>query len=171
MRKIPTGIFAMGGNSKEAKIDEKPVHKVKIKAFFMSETEISFAQYYAYCDAHKDKKVRCPEIPEWADLSHPVVNINKDEAMAFVRWLSIQTGKKYRLPTESEWEYAARGGSQSKFWWGEGKPYFKQAQAANLADTSLAAKTFQQEYLKHYDDKFAYSSPIGSFQANSLGLH
>ncbi len=113
--KNPKMIFVEGGTFKMGSIDgendEKPVHEVTVKDFYISETEITVGQYYEFCTETGWTK---PEIPMWGDNKNlPVVNVSWKDAGAYALWLSRKTGKKYRLPTEVEWEYAARGGKKT----------------------------------------------------------
>jgi formylglycine-generating enzyme required for sulfatase activity len=105
---VPAGSFQMGGDQRT----EGPAHEVVFaEAIAMSVYEISFADFDAYCAA---ASVRCPENP-WGAADYPVVLVSWDEAVAYTEWLSAQTGRRYRLPTEAEWEYAARAGTQSPY--------------------------------------------------------
>ena len=89
----------------------------------------------------------------WGRGSRPVINVSWDDAKAFVAWISQKTGKKYRLPTEAEWEYAARAGTTSPFWWGPAAG----ADHANCED--CGAKPLRQ------------STPTGTFRPNGFGLY
>lgn len=109
---IPPGKFAMGGK----RPDEQPVHNVVIsKPFAMSVHEITFGEYQQYC---KDTHKTCPTQP-WAGADYPVVNVSWSDANAYTDWLSAKTGQRYRLPSESEWEYAARGGTKTIYPFGD----------------------------------------------------
>lgn len=106
---IPSGDFTMGSSLGGS--DEQPEHEVKIRDFYMSKTEITVAQYRNYCTATGTA------MPEkgivWVD-NHPMTFVSWHEAVNYCKWLSNFTGEKYRLPTEAEWEYAAKGGDKSK---------------------------------------------------------
>jgi len=115
MIKLPGGRYRMGGASAIIGPDETPRHDVTVPAFMVSVYEITFAEYYQFAQATGRKK---PPSNGLDIKSHPVVDVSWDDALAYTRWLSKQTGKRYRLLSEAEWEYAARGGTTTSFWWG-----------------------------------------------------
>jgi formylglycine-generating enzyme required for sulfatase activity len=146
---VPEGEFKMGSGDS---INEKPEHRVVIaNPFAIGRREITFAEWDA-CFAAGGCKYE-PNDRGWGRGNRPVINISWDDAKAFVAWLSQKTGKKYRLPTEAEWEYAARAGTTSPFWWGPtpGPDH------ANCED--CGSKPLQQ------------TMPTGSFRPNSFGLY
>lgn len=102
--------------------------------------------------------------------AHPVVNITWHDAQALARWLSQQEGRSYRLPTEAEWEYACRAGSQTQFHSGDAPASL--AAVANLFDQDAAVNwpRWQAQALP-YADGFAFTAPVAQFAANALGLH
>ncbi|RLJ22047.1 hypothetical protein DJ031_01675 [bacterium endosymbiont of Escarpia laminata] len=106
---LPGGLFAMGSSDKT---QEEPVHQVNIAyPFTISTHEVSYREYARFCRAVTGE---CPEQP-WNRDDLSVVNISWDDAKRYTVWLSKQTGKGYRLPTEAEWEYAARAGSTGPY--------------------------------------------------------
>ncbi len=111
---IEGGAFIMGdlyGTDRFA----KPVHKVNVSGFFMGRHEVTFAQYDKFSEAtNRDK----PDDEGWGRGNRPVINVSWLDAVAFTEWLSQKTGRTFRLPSEAEWEYAARGGKSTHFWWG-----------------------------------------------------
>jgi len=114
--KIPGGEGTIGGKNFRSFRNEEPIKKVKIAYdYYLSETEITFEQFDIYCKA---TKTRCPSDRDWGRGKHPVTRVSWDNAVAYTKWLSEQSGYTYRLPSEAEWEYAARAGKSSKFWWG-----------------------------------------------------
>jgi formylglycine-generating enzyme required for sulfatase activity len=103
---------------------------------------------------------------------HPVVNVSWNDAVKFCEWLSKKEGKRYELPTETEWEYACRAGTTTRFWTGDDLASLKGA--ANLADPSLQAKRppdYKGLPNTPWDDGFAFTAPVGSFKANPWGLY
>jgi formylglycine-generating enzyme required for sulfatase activity len=111
---VPAGEFSMGSTET---VYERPEHKVKIATpFAIGRREVTFEEWDA-CFAAAGCKHR-PDDQGWGRGNRPVIDVSWDDAKAFVTWLSQKTGKKYRLPSEAEWEYAARAGTNSSFWWG-----------------------------------------------------
>jgi len=112
MVKVAGGTFNMGDEKGLGEPDERPVHSVTLKNFSIAKTEVTVLQWRTYCKAMQHEM---PDTPEWGwKDEHPVVSVTWEEAVAFCKWLSDKTAKTYRLPTEAEWEYAARGGKLSK---------------------------------------------------------
>ncbi|MDM8568967.1 formylglycine-generating enzyme family protein [Thiotrichales bacterium HSG1] len=113
---LPGGEFMMGDIQGNGKINEQPVHLMSVDSFAMGRYEVTFAQYDRFIEAFEKDK---PDDGGWGRGVRPVINISWYDAYAYAHWLSDQTGHKYRLPTEAEWEYAARAGSISQYWWGD----------------------------------------------------
>ena len=152
---IPAGSYRMGCVSgRECYNDEKPVHRVRIgQSFAMSKHEVTFAQWDACvlvggCGGHR------PNDEEWGRGDRPVVNVSWDDAQSYVQWLSEQTGHAYRLPTEAEWEYAARAGTTTAYSWGNDV-------GRNLANCDGCGSQWDNDR----------TAPVGSFPANPWGLH
>jgi formylglycine-generating enzyme required for sulfatase activity/class 3 adenylate cyclase len=145
MTPIPGGTFAMGSDDDPS---EKPIHHVTIKPFAISKFPVTVREWNA-CVAAKS----CTYIPTGKDDA-PVANVSWTDAQQFVEWLSKVTQKPFRLPSEAEWEYAARGGTRTKFWWGDQL----QADMANCKGCNQTYDTSQP--LK-----------VGSFKPNPLGLY
>ena len=118
---IPAGEFWMG--SDQISDDERPVHRVRVEAFAISRYPVTNAQYAVFVQATGQKPPRHWEggqVPPHL-ANHPVVNVTWDGAVAYCRWLSQETGQAYRLPSEAEWERAARGAADQREWpWGDG---------------------------------------------------
>ncbi|MGX5735007.1 SUMF1/EgtB/PvdO family nonheme iron enzyme [Bosea thiooxidans] len=112
---IPAGSFQMGSN--ELYEFEKPVHPVTVRAFYLGTHEVTYEEWDLCVD-----QGGCSYRPDDRGLGRgkrPVADIHWNDANAYLAWLSARTGKRYRLPTESEWEYAARAGTTSIYPWGE----------------------------------------------------
>ncbi len=112
---VPSGTFRMGGASSIVSADEVPRHNVTIRSFAVGVYEVTFAEYNRFAAASGRKK---PDNSGWDVKNHPVIDVSWDDALAYTKWLSKQTGKRYRLLSESEWEYVARAGTTTPFWWG-----------------------------------------------------
>jgi len=126
---VPAGTFMMGSDSKDALAREKPAHVVELDAFFISKFEVTNREWRKFRDdpGYDDPKfwpngrvVPRDQVPYWTmpnnhgggtpdSDDYPVIGVNWDSATAYCAWLSAKTGKRYRLPTEAEWEKAARG--------------------------------------------------------------
>ena len=147
---VPAGSFTMGSNASDPA--EKPPHQVAIaQPFAIGRYEVTVEQWNACADAGG-----CQRIPTVADSAKnaPVRDVSWDDAQQYVAWLSKTTGKSYRLPTEAEWEYAARGGSATTYWWGD------QMRKGN-ANCKDCGDPWSQDA----------PAPVGSFAANPYGLH
>ncbi len=100
---------------------------------------------------------------------HPVVCVSWNDALAYTEWLSILTGEKYRLPYVEEWEYAANGGLQRKFYYGD--DHNKVCKYINHADLNFLSIFNEHAIVSHCDDGYAETSPVGSYHKNKHGLY
>ena len=150
MVQVPAGTFRMGDASGMISADETPRHEVTVSTFAMSVHEITFAEYDKFAAATGRKK---PSSNGLDRKTYPVSNVSWDDALAYVNWLSKETGNKYRLASEAEWEYAARGGTRTSFWWGTRKG----SGNAHCFDCGTNLNINQP-------------TTIGSFKANPFGL-
>jgi formylglycine-generating enzyme required for sulfatase activity len=114
MVSISAGKFKMG--STDGNLDEQPVREVTISAFRLGRYEVTNAEYKAFLEA-TGREVP-DEVSDPAKAKHPVVYVSWNDAVAYCKWLSEKTGRRFRLPTEAEWEYAARGTEGRKYPWG-----------------------------------------------------
>jgi len=107
--------FTMGSGSTSPRFEERPQHRVDLPRFAISKYEVTFAQYDRFVQATGRAR---PADEGWGRGKRPVINVSWQDAVAYTQWLSAQTGAHYRLPTEAEWEFAARSGGKKRFWWG-----------------------------------------------------
>ena len=155
---IAAGEFTMGSPPSELYRGAEAQHRVTIPAFALGKYEVTFAQWDACvsdggCGGHK------PDDQGWGRETRPVIGVSWDDAKAYVAWLSRKTGKQYRLPSEAEWEYAARGGTTTPFSFGD-KITTAQANYDSSGGATVAPEANRQKTL-----------PVGSFPANVFDLH
>lgn len=155
---IPTGSFMMGSN--DGYSSEKPVHRVEISYWLaVGKYEVTFEEWDACVAAggcsHK------PDDENWGHGRRPVMNVSWNDAQEYVRWLSQKTGQRYRLLSESEWEYAARAGSRTRYSWGDAASH----EYANYGKDECCGG------LASGRDQWVHTAPVGSFVANAFGLH
>jgi len=164
---IPAGYFRMGDIQGGGSSDEQPVHSVYVNKFAMGKFEVTVGEYMGFVKATNSNH------PEWLEEdssynintgsddyykkfgsaltneNHPIIGVSWYNTVAYTEWLSNQTGKEYRLPTEAEWEYAARAGTETKYWWG------------NDIDKSKA----------NYNRNLGKTYPVGNYKPNPFGLY
>ena len=152
---VPAGRFYMGCPAEDYRCwrTEKPVRRVRVAAFAMSRHEATFAEWDA-CVAAKGCRGYLPPDETWGRGARPVVNVSWEDALTYVAWLSEETGSAYRLPTEAEWEYAARAGSGAAYSWGDSVGVNR----ANCDDCG-----------SRWDDR--RTAPAASFAPNAFGLY
>jgi formylglycine-generating enzyme required for sulfatase activity len=138
------GSFSMGSDDDPS---ERPIHRVTIKPFSLGKFPVTVREWNE-CAAAK----ACPFTSKAKDDA-PVTDVSWNDAKKYVTWLVQATGKPYRLPTEGEWEYAARGGTQTKYWWGD------QFRTGMLNCRGCFDVTVEQP------------ATVGTFKANPFGLH
>lgn len=164
---VPPGCFGMGSpeNEKDRSANEVP-HRVCLKGFWMGQFEVTNEQYRRF-DANHDSggydthDLNAPE--------QPVVRVKWQEAAAYADWLSEKTTLRFRLPTEAEWEYAARAGKTISRDWGEDPN--RACDYANIYDAT-AKKALQFNWANYpCDDGQAVAAPVGKYKANAFGLH
>ena len=149
---IPGGSFRMGCVSgQNCDEDEHPVHTVRVESFELSKYEVTFEEYDRFTAATG----RNPAGDSgWGRGRRPVIRVSWEDAVAYVRWLSGQTGERYRLPSEAEWEYAARAGSVTAYSWGN-------EIGRNRANCDGCGSQWDNRQ----------TAPVGSFGPNGWGLH
>jgi len=185
---IPGGTFAMG--NADGQDMEKPVHEVEVDAFYMDSHEVTLEEFGQFVDrtnyvtdAEKNDGSIIWTGDTWEkteginwrfdaagnphteeEKNQPVTHLSWNDANAYAKWV----GK--RLPTEAEWEYAARGGEKGyKFAWGN-DPLGEDV-VANVSDENFVKVVTTWPYTEGYDDGFTFGAPVGSFPPNSFGLH
>jgi formylglycine-generating enzyme required for sulfatase activity len=159
---IPAGKFRMGDIQRTGYNNEQPLHEVSMERFAIGRYPVTVYEFKQFVNAtgYKTEAEKGHETDvlkglNWRNPSfsqtdnHPVVCVTWNDALAYIEWLSEQTRQKYRLPTEAEWEYAARAGTETKYWWG------------NDIDESKA----------NYSWNLTKTSPVGSYAANKFGLY
>jgi formylglycine-generating enzyme required for sulfatase activity len=191
---IPSGEFEMGSTGAEKeRFDNELQHRVRIsKPFLLGATPVTVAQFAEFVKA--TNYVTAAEKEGWAygawnvkenkwdkldgaswrkpgfeqRPDHPVVSVNWHDAVAFCKWLSEKEGKTYRLPTESEWEYACRAGTTTAYFWGDnpddGREFLNGTDQTGKAVFNLFPPF-------NFDDGYLHTSPVAKFKANPWGLH
>jgi formylglycine-generating enzyme required for sulfatase activity len=155
---VPAGRYLLGDHSGHGNHNERPLTPIEIsRPFAIGRYEVSFADWQQYADA---TSTPMPDNEGWGlSAQRPVINVSWHQAQAYSQWLSKVTGQRYRLPTEAEWEYAARAGSDSHYWWGE---------QLDSPDTQPRAHCRGCATSRLIQNK---TERIGQFAANAFGLH
>jgi formylglycine-generating enzyme required for sulfatase activity len=167
---IESGCFKMGTPRKVGRgviPNEEPLHTVCVDGFWMGKYEVTNAQYRKYKPDHSSKENKGLS---FNGDNQPVVYVNWDDAKEFNKWLTNRSedGYEFRLPTEAEWEYAARAGTTTTRFWDDN------------SDDACSYASFSDkrgmEFLKrpsnhNCDDGYAVTAPVGSFKPNAFGLY
>ncbi|CAK8711446.1 hypothetical protein KKHLCK_00440 [Candidatus Electrothrix laxa] len=140
---LPGGRFQMGDKY------NGPVHEVELDIFAIGRYPVTFAEYDTFCEATGREQ---PSDEGWGRGQRPVINVSWKDVQGYCKWLSRETGKTYRLPTEAEWEYACRAGTETTWCFGD--------EEERLGEYAW--------YEKNSGDK---THPVGEKQANAWGLH
>lgn len=192
---IPAGQFVMGvspGEEENERLPKKehrlsqPQHHVEIKRFAIGKYSVTRAQYEMFvnetgrqsdgCMVWTGSKVEQDLAKNWRnpgfaqDDRHPVTCVSWDDAIAYAQWLSQKTGREYRLPSEAEWEYAARAGTNTYRYWGDDGDL--SCAYANVADYSalLKIRGSWDWVVAKCSDGYVNTAPVGSFKPNRFGL-
>lgn len=160
---IHSGWFDMGSDDETDPVDpgydvrskESPVHPVYVDDFWMGKYEVTFKQYDYFC---KETGRVIPSDEGWGRGRRPVINVSWYDAQAYCEWLTNKTDRKYRLPTEAEWEYACRAGTTGVYYWGN-EPSGKYANGRN------------EDTHPWPPDGYLHTAPVGSFPPNAYGLY
>ena len=168
MVRIEGGCFRMGSPESEAgRHDNERRHRVCVETFSIGKYEVTFAEYDRFVEATGRSR---PNDAGWGRGRRPVINVSRDDAMAYARWLSGETGRRYRLPTEAEWEYAARAGTRTSRYWGD--DYSQACEYANVGDRTLKEEDSDWTLVVHACwDGQVRTAPVGGYRANGYGLH
>lgn len=151
---VPAGSFRLGGPDENS----QPYQAIKFaKPFAISKYEVTFKEYEHFA---QKESLPLPGDNKWGRDNRPVINVSWEEASEYARWLSQQTGERYRLPSEAEWEYVAKSGQNNAFWWGN--DVRSASQKANCR--------------RHCDSEFtgvfkSQTAPVGSFMASPFGVY
>ncbi|XCN71344.1 MAG: formylglycine-generating enzyme family protein [Candidatus Electrothrix aestuarii] len=140
---LPGGHFQMGDE------ENGPIHKVELDSFAIGRYPVTFAEYDVFCEVNEREK---PDDEGWGRGHRPVINVSWQDAVDYCHWLSLETGQTYRLPTEAEWEYACRAGSESAWCFGD--------------DEALLG-----EYAWYEKNSDMKTHPVGGRETNAWGLH
>jgi formylglycine-generating enzyme required for sulfatase activity len=152
---IPSGEFQMGSDN--GKNNEKPLRSVYLDGYWIGKYEVTFDQFDKFC---KEQGIIIPDDEGWGRDKRPVINISWEDAMTYCQWLSQKIGCNFKLPTESQWEKAARGTDGRTYPWGDSLP---SGNKANFADNITTPNEQNGKVYK----KSKYTTPIGSYPEGS----
>lgn len=195
---VPHGAFRMGAPVGEADATdaERPARNVRFeRGLAMSRTEVSVGEFRRFMVAtgHRARAVRRGYSTAYDERSGnlvrrggvdwrsdyagkpaadrlPVVHVSAKDAAAYAEWLSAQTGQRYRLPSEAEFEYALRAGTQTRFPWGDGNPPARSGNYTGGLDVSPSGRRWQNAFAGYGDGAWG-PAPVGSYASNRYGLH
>lgn len=194
---VPIGNFTMGSPDGEAdrKSNEGPRHRVNIRGFALGRTEITVGQFRAFVNATRyrptseqgggssiyDEKTGSmadksgvtwedDHAGKRADSNLPVIHVSWNDAKAYTDWLTRETGKAYRLPSEAEFEYVLRAGSDTRFPWGDGNPSRVVGNLTGDGDRSASRRNWVNAF-PGYNDNYWGPAPVRSFEPNRFGLY
>ncbi len=184
---VKGGCFHMGNVFTEEFPREKPVHEVCLDDYYLGKHEVTVREFKQFVErtgymTEAEQQDGCHSWEgngeskkmefNWRNAgflqtrNDPVVCVSWNDAGQYIRWLNEKSGKDYRLPTEAEWEYAARSrGKDFQFSWGKGEP------SDNIADKTARKELLGEISGQEYDDGYVFTSPVGSFRANEEGLY
>ena len=145
--KIPAGSFMMGSNEYD---DEKPIHRVNVKEFLMAKYQVTHEQWQAVMGSLPERFIGLDD--KFKGNNHPIVRISWDDAQEFCKKLSQKTGRKVKLPSEAQWEYACRAGSTGKYCFGDNEDQLG-------------------KYAWYHENSDCKTHPVGEKLANAWGLH
>jgi formylglycine-generating enzyme required for sulfatase activity len=158
---IHRGKFIMGCPFDDGTLRTLQVHSVKLDSFYMGKHTVTFDQYDVFCDVTGREK---PEDSGWGRGQRPVIHVSWEDAVVYCEWISKETGENIRLPTEAEWEYAARERGKD-VWFGNGKDI------ANPNEMNFDGGEKYKESDSVVGVNREKTIPVGSFAPNALGLH
>jgi formylglycine-generating enzyme required for sulfatase activity len=178
---VPAGTFRMGSPDAAGDSDEHPQHQVTLTAYCIDKTEVT-VKAYAACVAAKGCSA-APRTVNWSGYSaadvklysqfcnsddrpnHPINCVDWDQAAAYCTWVGKEAGGKTRLPSEAEWEYAARGNDGRAYPWGNEEPSAKRLNACGTECVAMAKRVLKIDWAKMYDasDGWETTAPVGSF--------
>jgi formylglycine-generating enzyme required for sulfatase activity len=182
------GCFQMGDVFRDVPSSEKPVHEVCLDDFYIGKHEVTVGEFrkfvqetgyrteaewqdgcHGWVGNRQEEKKR--EF-NWHNTGfpqteqHPVVCVTWNDAYHYIQWINTKKRNNYRLPTEAEWEYAARSsGKRYQYSWGNGNP------SGNIADEVSGKELTGVTLWKGYRDGYPYTAPVGSFKPNELGIY
>ncbi|HEY0661500.1 MAG TPA: formylglycine-generating enzyme family protein [Lysobacter sp.] len=195
---VPHGAFRMGAAPEEADATEaeSPARNIRFdRGFAMSRTEVTVGQFRRFIEATRHRTrasrrgystaydersgnlVRRGKVDWQSDYvgrpatdDQPVLHVSTRDAMLYAEWLSEQTGERYRLPSEAEFEYALRAGRSSRFPWGDGAPPIRSGNFTGELDVSPSGRRWSNAF-EGYGDRAWGPVPVGTYNPNAYGLH